>query len=145
MTISISAARWVRRVRWRDERGDATTELVIAVPMLILFILATMQFVLWGHAGAVAKAAAVEGARAARIDGGDAPQGRQTALQFLAQTAPTQVLDPVVTVDADAARARAEVTGRVPQLVPFLQLRVRAVSEGPREVFRSADGGGGGP
>ena len=132
-------------MRWRDERGDATTEVVIAVPMLILFILATMQFVLWGHAGAVAKAAAVEGARAARIDGGGPDQGRQTALDFLAQTAATQVLDPVVTVNADAERARAEVTGRVPQLVPFLQLHVRAVSEGPRETFRADAGAGGGP
>ena len=138
-----AAGRWAKRVRSRDERGDATTETVIAVPMLILFILATMQFVLWGHAGAVAKAAAVEGARAARIDGGSAADGRQTALDFLAQTAPTQVLDPVVTVNADADRARAEVRGRVPGLVPFVELRVRAVSEGPTERFRPPPAGGG--
>lgn len=113
--------------------------------MLILFILATMQVVLWGHAGAVAQAAAAEGARAARIDGGSAADGRQRALDFLAQTAPTQVLDPVVDVDADPDRARAEVSGRVPQLIPFLQLRVRAVSEGPTERFRAPSDGGGGP
>ncbi len=140
---SSSAAQWARRVRSRDERGDATTETVIAVPMLILFILATMQFVLWGHAGEVAKAAAVEGARAARIEGGSAEAGRQTALDFLAQTGPTQVLDPVVTVNADAERARAEVSGQVPQLIPFLSLTVRAASEGPIERFRSpAEGSG---
>ena len=142
---SSSAALWARRVRSRDERGDATTETVIAVPMLILFILATMQFVLWGHAGAVAKAAAVEGARAARIDGGSSDAGRQTALDFLAQTGPTQVLNPVVTINADAERARAEVSGQVPQLIPFLTLTVRAASEGPTERFRSPVDGGGGP
>ena len=142
---SSSAALWARRVRSGDERGDATTETVIAVPMLILFILATMQFVLWGHAGAVAKAAAVEGARAARIDGGSSDAGRQTALDFLAQTGPTQVLNPVVTVSADAERARAEVSGKVPQLIPFLNLTVRAVSEGPTERFRPPIAGGGGP
>lgn len=142
---SSSAALWVRRVRSRDERGDATTETVIAVPVLILFILATMQFVLWGHAGAVAKAAAVEGARAARIDGGSSDAGRQTALDFLAQTGPSQVLNPVVTVNADPDRARAEVSGQVPQLIPFLTLTVSAVSEGPTERFRAPVGGGGGP
>jgi Flp pilus assembly protein TadG len=140
-----SAAQRAGRVRSRDESGDAVTETVIAVPMLILFILATMQFVLWGHAGAVAQAAATEGARAARIDGGSAAAGRQTALDFLAQTGSTQILDPVVTVDADAERARAEVTGRVPKLIPFLELRVHAVSEGPVEVFRPPTSTGGTP
>jgi hypothetical protein len=138
----LSAAEWTRRVRSRDERGDATTETVIAVPLLILFILATMQFVLWGHAGAVAQAAAAEGARAARIDGGSAADGRQTALDFLAQTGRTQVLDPVVNVTADTDRARAEVSGRVPKLIPFLDLVVHAVSEGPTERFRPPDPSG---
>ena len=137
-------ATWLaRRVRSRDERGDATTETVIAVPMLILFILATMQFVLWGHAGTVAQAAAAEGARAARIDGGSAEAGRQTALDFLAQAGVGQVLDPVVNVTTDGERARADVSGSVPKLIPFLDLRVRAVSEGPSERFRPPDAGGG--
>ena len=131
------------RSRSRVERGDATTEIVIAVPMLILFILCVMQFVLWGHAGAVANAAAVEGARAARTDGGSAADGRQTALDFIAATGPRQVLDPVVTVTSDAERARAVVDGRVPRLVPFLSLRVHAVSEGPLERFTAPAGGTG--
>ena len=115
------------------------------MPLLILFILTVMQFVLWGHAGAVAQAAAVEGARAARTDGGSAADGRQTALDFIAATGPRQVLDPVVTVTADADRARAVVDGRVPKLMPFLDLRVHAVSEGPVEKFNPAPAAGTGP
>ena len=55
------------------------------------------------------------------------------------------MLNPVVTVNADAERARAEVSGQVPQLIPFLTLTVRAASEGPTERFRSPVDGGGGP
>ncbi|MGH3185480.1 MAG: TadE/TadG family type IV pilus assembly protein, partial [Streptosporangiaceae bacterium] len=40
--------------RWRDERGSATAELVIATPLLLLLILAIVQFALWEHATHVA-------------------------------------------------------------------------------------------
>ena len=37
-------------IRWRDERGSATAELVIATPLLLLLILGIVQFALWEHA-----------------------------------------------------------------------------------------------
>ena len=55
--------------RARGERGSATTELVIAMPALLLLIMSIIQFGLWYHASHVAKAAAQEGVRAARIEG----------------------------------------------------------------------------
>ena len=48
-----------------DERGDATTELVLVTPVLLLLIAFVVQFALWYHASHVAEAAAQEGACAA--------------------------------------------------------------------------------
>lgn len=120
------------------EQGDALTEMVIATPVLILFISTVMQFVLWGHATHVAQAAAAEGTRAARVAGGSAADAEETAGAFLRQAGADMVRDPVVDVALDGRRARVEVTGRAPQLVPFLQVSVRAVSEAPTERFRSS-------
>lgn len=121
-----------------NDRGDAVTETVIVVGLLVVFILAVLQFVVWGHATHVAQAAATEAARAARIAGGSAADGEETGQSFIAQAGSSMVLDPVVTVRLDAEAARAEVRGRVPRLVPFLSLKVQAVSEGPRERFQPA-------
>lgn len=120
------------------EQGDALTEMVIATPVLILFISTVMQFVLWGHATHVAQAAAAEGARAARVAGGSAADAEETAGSFLRQAGADMVRDPVVDVALDDRRARVEVTGRAPQLVPFIRVSVRAVSEAPTERFRSS-------
>lgn len=125
------------RRRRRGERGDALTEMVIATPVLILFISTVMQFVLWGHATHVAQAAAAEGARAARVAGGSAVDGKEKAGAFLRQAGAGMVRDPVVDVVLDSRNARVEVMGRAPQLVPFLRVPVHAVSEAPTERFRS--------
>ena len=58
--------------RLRDERGDATIEAVLVVPVLLLMIMTVIQFGLWYHASHTLKAAAQEGVRASRIDGGTA-------------------------------------------------------------------------
>jgi len=130
---------WQRLRRLRTgEQGDALTEMVIATPVLILFISIVMQFVLWGHATHVAQAAAAEGARAARVAGGSVADAKQKAGAFLHQAGADMVRYPVVDVALDARRTRVEVTGRAPQLVPFLRVSVRAVSEAPTERFRSA-------
>ncbi|MBW3613689.1 MAG: pilus assembly protein [Actinobacteria bacterium] len=137
------SARWLgtRRGRRRedggDERGDALTEMVIATPVLIMFISAVMQVVLWGHATHVAQAAAAEGARAARVAEGTEAAARERAAAFLRQAGADMVLDPVVDVALDDRRARVEIRGRAPQLVPFLRPAVHAVAEGPTERFRS--------
>ncbi len=47
--------------RWREESGSATAELVIATPLLLLLILAIVQFALWEHATHVAQAVAQQG------------------------------------------------------------------------------------
>ena len=121
----------------RPERGAATSELVVATPLLLLLVLLVVQFALWQHAGHVAGAAAQEGARAARLDGGSARAGRATAERFLDRLGRSVVTDPEVTVDTDAEQARVEIHGYATAVIPGLRLPVRAASQGPVERFRS--------
>ena len=72
--------------RLRGERGEAVTETVLLVPVLLLLIMLVIQFGLWYHAEHVVQAAAQEGARAARAEGATAEDGRARAEQFVTTT-----------------------------------------------------------
>lgn len=123
----------------RRERGAVSAELVVATPLLLLLVLAVVQFALWQHAVHVADAAAQEGARSARLEGGSAAAGQARAEEMLGRLGRTTVLDPHVTVRRDKERARVEVTGHASSVLPFLRLPVEAASEGPLERFRAFD------
>ena len=124
--------------RSQDDRGDATTELVLVTPVLLLLIAFVVQFALWYHASHVAESAAQEGVRAARALGGTAEAGQQTAEHFLAETGPKVVTGPSVTAIRDADSARVEVRGYAPMLVPGLRLAVTATAESPTERLTGA-------
>jgi Flp pilus assembly protein TadG len=124
--------------RARDQRGEATTELVLVTPVLLLLISFVLQFALWYHASHVAESAAQEGVRAARALGGTAEAGQQTAEHFLAETGPKVVTGPTVTAIRDADSARVEVRGHAPTLVPGLRLAVTATAESPTERLTGA-------
>src|SRR6266511_2499219 len=81
------------------QTGAVTAELVVATPLLLLLVLLVVQFALWQHGLHVATAAAEEGERAARLEGGTAAAGAARARQFLA------TLGPNVVAARDAARA----------------------------------------
>ncbi len=120
------------------EHGAATAELVIATPLLLLLVLLVVQFALWQHAIHIADAAAQEGARAARLEGGTAADGTSHARVFLAQLSPTILVHPDVVARRNADTARVEITGQALTVVPGLRLPVRSVSQGAVEVFRPA-------
>ena len=119
----------------RDEQGEATTELVVVTPVLLLLIGFIFQFALWYHASHVAAAAAQEGVRAARAFGGSADAGQARAEHFLAETGPTVVRQPEVSASRGPQTARVEVRGQAPAVVPGLRLSVTATSESPMERF----------
>ena len=126
----------MRRVR--DERGEATTEMVLVTPVLLLLITFVIQFALWYHASHVVSAAAQEGVRAARAYGGSIDAGRERAERFLAEIGPKIVVGPEVIVTRDAERARVEIHGHAPSLVPGLHLSVAATADSPTERLTSA-------
>ena len=124
--------------RGRGERGAATTELVIATPALLFLLLLVVHVGLWFHAAHVASAAAQEGARAARNEGGTDAAGERAAQQLLDELGAKLVLDSAVDVRRGPQEVVAVVTGHGPPVVPFLELPIRAESRGPVERFRSA-------
>jgi hypothetical protein len=124
--------------RHRDQRGVATIEMAILFPVTLLIVFGIVQFGVWYHASDVARAAAQEGVRAARIEGGSAQAGADRATQVLDENAGSLIVDRRVEPSRDADVARVEVTGRCVRIVPipFLQLPIRAVAESPVERFR---------
>ena len=116
----------------RNERGDATVEAVLAVPVLLLLILMVVQFGLWYHASHTAKAAAQEGVRAVRTEGaaattlGSEPRPVSAALACRFRQPPT-ALDDWAVVDVR------------PVLHPLASGREVAI--GYAQSHRSATGG----
>lgn len=131
----------VQECRAAESNGDcgaATTELVIATPLLLLLILLVAQFAMWQHAVHVADAAAQEGAKAARLEGGTPADGAARAREFLTQLSPTILVHPQVAARRTADTVRVEVSGQAVMVVPGMRLPVRAASQGVREFFRPA-------
>ena len=122
--------------RRRSERGEATTEMVLAVPVLMLLILIVIQFGLWYHASHVAESAAQEGARAARLHDATNEDGVNRARQFIDAAASSLLSDVDVSVARDTETVRGEVQGKVQAIIPGISLPVSAEAESPIESFR---------
>ena len=126
--------------------GDegATTELVIAAPAFLFMIMLIVQAGLYFHASSIASAAAQEGARAATVQGGSIPEGRQVAGDFVQTLAP-RLLDDVEVdgryVDGGEL-VRMTVRGDVTEVFKLpcvdLDFTVQETSEGVIERFRPA-------
>ena len=121
----------------RSEEGAATAELVLVTPVLLLLLMLIVQFALWYHGSHVATAAAQEGARAARVEGGSGSEGAARAERFLTSLGREVVGEPHVVAARDGSRgvARVEIRGKAVPVVPGLRLPIRAVSESPLERF----------
>src|SRR5579875_525372 len=78
-----------RRALVLDERGAVSAELVIATPLLLLLIMAVIQFALWEHAEHIAAAVAQQGVSVARLQGETAGAGQNQAQSVLDQLGPT--------------------------------------------------------
>lgn len=120
----------------RGHRRDAgvVTE-VLVYPVLLMLVMVVFQFALHAHAQQLVAAAAEDGADRIRVQGGTVDEGASTARQLLREQAPSLLRDPDVAVRSVGDRVRVEVRGDVISLVPFLDLTVVAVEEGPVERF----------
>lgn len=122
-------------VRRREQRGQATVEWVLVVPLLMLLVLSGVQVALWGHAAQIATAAAQEGVVAARANSGSIDVGENRARNVLDQMGRRLVEDPVVAATIDATSARVDVRGRAMAIVPGLRLAVHGQATSPLERF----------
>jgi Flp pilus assembly protein TadG len=118
-----------------DEHGEAVTETVILVPVLLLLVTVVIQFGLWYHAQHVVQAAAQEGARGARAYGATPDDGVERASAFLRRAAGASVQAIDVTTESTADRVSVWVRGEAPAVLPGLRLQVGAVATSPLERF----------
>ncbi len=125
--------------RPRGDRGEATTEMVLVVPVLMLLVFLVVQFGLWYHANNVAEAAAQEGARSARLTGGTDDAGQTRAAEFMHANAPSLVEVTSVTATRTDDTVRVEITGTLAAIVPGINLPVHAEAESPIEQFHQDD------
>ena len=120
----------------RRQRGSATVETVIAVPVLIFLILVVIQAGLWFHGAHLVEAAAQEGVRAGRVDGGSSAVAEVRARQFLTHLSPSLAGTAAITTSRNVDRTRVQVSGRVQPVIPGLDLTVTASAEAATERFR---------
>jgi hypothetical protein len=131
------------RRRWRrslagDECGAVSAELVIATPLLLLMIMAVIQFALWEHAEHIASAVAEQGLSVGRLQGETAGAGQAEAQSVLDQLGPTVLSHSNITATRTAATTTVTVTGHAESIVGIFILPVKAVAVGPNEVYTDA-------
>ncbi|MEV5942785.1 TadE/TadG family type IV pilus assembly protein [Streptomyces sp. NPDC051994] len=120
------------RSRCRD-RGAATAELVLVVPLLMVLLLCIVQFALAAHAQHIAQTAASRALAAARAQDGSAADGHARAVATLRLLGGRVLTQPTVNVARGATSVTAEVHGGVLMVVPGLHLRVAGHATGPSE------------
>jgi hypothetical protein len=116
-----------------SDRGDATTQLVILVPVLVLLVMLTMQVVVVMHAGNVATAAATHGAAQGARYGSGATDAVDASAALVAALG-GHLADPPVVID-DGTRISVSVEVEAPPIVPFFPTRVRRVVTDAVERF----------
>jgi Flp pilus assembly protein TadG len=117
------------------DRGSVSAELVIATPLLLLMVLAIVQFALWSHATHIAQAAASQGLAGARVQNATAAQGTAGARHVLDQLGRGPLINTRIDTRRGADAASIRVSGEASAVIPFLHLAVHAEAVGPVERF----------
>lgn len=119
------------------ERGEVTVELVIATPLLLLALLAIIQFALWSHATHVAQAAASQALATARTQNGTSSAGHAAGRRLLDDLAAGPLRNARLTVSRDATTVSVTIRGDAAEVLPSVHLPVRAEAAGQIERFIS--------
>ena len=117
------------------DRGDATVEAVIIVPVIVVLTLLVVQFVLVWHGRHVAQAAAQTAARSAAAYQAAPAAGQAAGDAYLAEVAPNLLPGRTVTVTRDATGATAVVQADVLTVLPFGDFSVQEQATAPLEIF----------
>ncbi|UUV28569.1 pilus assembly protein [Amycolatopsis roodepoortensis] len=129
--------RLARRVRHAlsGDRGEVTVELVIATPLLLLALLAIIQFAVWSHATHVAQAAASQALAAARTQDGTAGAGHAAGQRLLDDLAAGPLRESRLAVVRDATSVSVSIRGEAVAVLPGVHLHVHAETVGEVERF----------
>jgi Flp pilus assembly protein TadG len=130
--------------RSRQQRGAATTELVIVIPVIMLMVMLILEFMLYFNSAKAVRAAAeigLEAARTAQTNGARTGEGTAAATEALDRFGANVDGDPSVSVriEGDGAsvggtRAVVQITGvQSISVIPGLQIPINITVSGPVE------------
>ncbi|MEW2372587.1 TadE family protein [Streptomyces sp. NPDC006656] len=117
------------------DRGEASIQMAIVFPFVILVTVAVVQAAMWFYARNIALTAAREGVAAARVYQAPEDAGAARARETLGRIAGDSLASSTVsTTDSNAAEVRVTVTGLAPSLIPGVSgLSVSQSAGAPRE------------
>ncbi|MFF9705361.1 TadE family protein [Streptomyces griseofuscus] len=119
---------------WRDDRGDASIQMAIVFPLVLLAAVAVIQASMWFYARQIALTAAREGATAARAYQSSPAAGAAQARAVLGRTAGGSLSSYSVSASGDGQRVRVRVSGTALSMIPGLSgLRISQSASGPVE------------
>ena len=124
-----------RRVVADPDRGSATAEAVIIVPIVVLLTMVVVQFVLVWHGRHVAQAAAQTAARTAAAYQATAAVGQADGDAYLQQVGANLLPGRTVRVDRNATTVTVTVTADVLTVIPFGSFTVDEQASVPIETW----------
>ncbi|MBN1174644.1 MAG: pilus assembly protein [Micromonosporaceae bacterium] len=125
----------LRSVAARPDRGAATAELVIAMPLLLGILMFIVQAGVYLHATHIAQAAATRAASVAAAYGASKDQGEEAGCKTLDAIGHGVLIGATVSVTRTATEVRVDVEGTAETVVPGVHWRVKAVVVRPTERF----------
>jgi Flp pilus assembly protein TadG len=142
MAASVQLRAWWQGRRWRDDRGDASIQMAIVYPFVLLATIAVVQASMWYYARQIALTAAREGVFVARAYQATPAEGAARAREVLGRTAGDSLRSPAVsTAGSSTQRVRIQVTGQAQSMIPGLtSLRIRQSASGAVERWTSTGG-----
>lgn len=115
------------------ELGETTTQVVLAVPIVLSLVLMAVQGAVYMHTAHVASASAARGATAGAAMNGGVIAALDAAVRSAAELSAQLVEEPQATISDD--KVVVTVNLRVPQVSPFFRLSVSRTVVEPRERF----------
>ena len=125
------------RVRWDGDRGDTSIQMVIVLPIIILFTMLIAQGCMWYYAREVAQTAAREGVSTGRTYNSSIGAGTARAREVASQVGGDSLLSMSVSGSGTADRITITVRGKTPSIIPGLSgPSISQSASGPRENWR---------
>lgn len=115
------------------ESGETTTQVVLAVPVVLSLVLMAVQGAVYMHTAHVASASAARGATAGAAMNGGVIAALDAAVRSAAELSAQLVEEPQATISDD--KVAVTVNLHVPQVSPFFHLSVSRTVVEPRERF----------
>ena len=117
----------------RDERGSATLQLVVLLPLLFAALFVGVQAAVWYHARTIAYAAAQVGATAAAAENASAGDGIAAATRFAQAKGGDMLTGTTVNGRRMGTTVTVSVSGAALSVIPGMRFRVDQSVSAPVE------------